>query len=713
LLALFPRQMKLLAMRPIIAMAAIWLFPNMCVALDDELVGAAAARAEKKEAFTPKQCLAVVKKVQASNRYTEESIVPVCAEEMSRSSCEFFAEALSLASSHADFTGSHFCDDMDRAQFCSDIMDKLLESNSVSDLAFGECERAKPQKNLEYCRRMQSMLRMSVQQEDLDTMRACYMQEAYTNTTSSKAAPAAPQQRIITGSSKELDNIEGKGAGQGHPPKQSNIGKGNIVVQPVPLENFGEGKGNMTKPIAEPSPAPAPAPAAVPEKPSGPILVKPIPAPAAVPEKTSGPILEKPIPAEKGLVQTASTKVTQAAQPLVAQAIMQNGTLVMTGAPFGRVVVRGIEEALKKQVVIQKAAAQKMITAPKVGRRTTPTRAKVGLVVVKPPRVVVAPTQKAATPAAKLAAVAPQQVVIHVVVEQQAAPLSKAAPLAKPLATAVQKTVQASLQAPAVKLAVRSAAKAAVAAAVVAAPVVLTPAAVTPVVQAQVPLVAKAAAVSPATPQEQIATVQVVMETQPVAKAPVAQTQAAADAPKQPITVKEVVPAQPLAKAAQPVAKTQPVVAKALVAPPKQVLATVQAPKTPPPQEITVKVVVSQATAKAPAASPTVAAQQQPAVAPPAVALKQQLAVAKVAEVKPTANAAVPKAKAVATVAATASGPSMKKATPATKDAKLKTISKHSLAQAVQQVKKVQEKKQKKSDSYSGFLSGFVSFSQE
>jgi len=55
----------------------------------------------------------------------------------------------------------------------------------------------------------------------------------------------------------------------------------------------------------------------------------------------------------------------------------------------------------------------------------------------------------------------------------------------------------------------------------------------------------------------------------------------------------------------------------------------------------------------------------------------------------------------------------MKKATLATKDAKLKTISKHSLAQAGQQVKKVQEKKQKKSDSYSGFLSGFVSFSQE
>merc|ERR1740130_1792096 len=106
------------------------------------------------------------------------------------------------------------------------------------------------------------MLRMSVQQEDLDTMRACYMQEAYTNTTSSKAAPeateAAPQLRIITESSKELDNIQGKGAGQGHPPKQSNIGKGDIVLQPAPLENFGKGKGNMTKAkniITEPVPS--------------------------------------------------------------------------------------------------------------------------------------------------------------------------------------------------------------------------------------------------------------------------------------------------------------------------------------------------------------------------------------------------------------------------------------------------------------------------
>merc|ERR1719162_1434593 len=136
-------------------------------------------------------------------------------------------------------------------------------------------------------------------------MRACYMQEAYTNTTSSKAAPgpAAPQLRIITGSSKELDNIQGKGAGQGHPPKQSNIGKGDIVLQPAPLENFGKGKGNMTKAkniITEPVPSgAAPAPAA----PAAPV--------AAVPDKATGPLLVKPIPAEKGLVQTASAKVTQ------------------------------------------------------------------------------------------------------------------------------------------------------------------------------------------------------------------------------------------------------------------------------------------------------------------------------------------------------------------------------------------------------------------
>jgi len=471
-------EMKI-AMQPLLVAATVWLLP-LCVAVkkmetememesDENLIGSQGEVSEKKEAFTPKQCEAVVKKVQESGRYTEESITPVCAEEMGRSSnCEFFAEALSLASSHSDFQGKHFCEDMDRAQFCSQIMDKLLESTAVSDLAFGECERAKPAKNVEYCRRIQMMLGLSVKQEDLDTMRACYMQEAYTNSTSKEenktkaqgppAAEPTAEPRIL-GSSKELEGV-GKGDGPGHPPKTSNIGRPGIVVEPIPLASFGEGKGNMTAPksiITKPLPAgaapaaaapagaapaataTAPA-AAAPAPPPGPIVAQPIPAPveksalqtsvskvkaapvakaapativvasspklvAAVPAKKVQALVAKVVKvtpaAVKQIVQvvevkTVDTKQNVLAEPLVAQATLQNGKLVMTGATFGRVEVdqKGIEDALRKQAALSAAAkpVAAVVAAPKVA-----APAVVAAAPKQVPAVKQAPTPKQAT----------------------------------------------------------------------------------------------------------------------------------------------------------------------------------------------------------------------------------------------------------------------------------------------------------------------------
>jgi hypothetical protein len=440
-----------------LAVVVLCSLPLLLSAVEESLVGGDSA--QKKDAFTTKECLTVVKKVQESKRYTEESIVPICNEEMRSGGCDFFAEALSLASSHSDFKPEAFCEDMDRAQFCSEIMDKLLESTAVSDLAFGECERAKtrPQKeDSAYCRKIKQMLAYSVENQDLDTMRACYMMEAYTNLTSStkelEPSQDAPKQRIVTGSSKDLENV-GSGKGPGHPPKESNIGRADIVLQPTPLENFGKthDKGNLSSiPPAVPAPGPvavaAPAAAGAASGPAPSILAKPIPAaqlqkskvirrssptspPTAerriVPQvKASSPSNATPVILQATVMMPMDTKGSShpmlIAQPLTAQAIWQNGTLVMTGAPFGTVVVdqHGMEAELKKQAAT--AAAKPSIKAPAAPVQHTkaveeqPGKVKTGFVTVQPkpvaePKVAI-PAVVIAQPAASIVAIAAPKV---------------------------------------------------------------------------------------------------------------------------------------------------------------------------------------------------------------------------------------------------------------------------------------------------------------
>jgi len=191
----------------------------------------------EKKPVSPRQCETVVTKVKASGVYTEESISVICTKELKTSGCGFFAEALSLASSHSDYKGQTFCKTMEDAQFCSQIMDKLLESRPVSDMAFGECERSIPKKTEEYCRKIQSMLALSVKQEDLDTMRACYMMEAYTNSS------VKDQPKML----KPAGQIEGVGKGKGN---MTIIGKKDITSKAIPLDSFGKGKAVKGFPTA-------------------------------------------------------------------------------------------------------------------------------------------------------------------------------------------------------------------------------------------------------------------------------------------------------------------------------------------------------------------------------------------------------------------------------------------------------------------------------
>jgi len=252
--------------------------------------------------FTTERCHETVDEVHKNGKYTEESITPICEREMKWEKCDFFSEALSLSTSHPDFNKSQFCNNMDQAHFCSSSMDNLLMSLPVSDLAYGQCTRAKPKKSDAYCKKFQRMFAYAVQSEDLDTIRACYMIQAYSNMTASqkeleeepepektekKPVTPAPQSRIITSSGTELDPAgKGKPHGGEHrtPEGVTKFGDHGIVVQPQPLEDFGGGEGHFVSPnrskIATPTPAPEgekkqQASTPPPEK-SGTIIVEPV-----------------------------------------------------------------------------------------------------------------------------------------------------------------------------------------------------------------------------------------------------------------------------------------------------------------------------------------------------------------------------------------------------------------------------------------------------
>lgn len=144
------------------------------------------------ETLTLAQCTSAVKKVQETGKYTEEAILPICSSVVRSSKCDFFSEALSLATSHTDFSSKVFCKNIGEAHFCSQTMDRLLSSPIMADLAFGACMRDKSSRGEQYCQRFSKMHAYAVQHDDLDTMRACYMMEAYDDSESEEANSKKP-----------------------------------------------------------------------------------------------------------------------------------------------------------------------------------------------------------------------------------------------------------------------------------------------------------------------------------------------------------------------------------------------------------------------------------------------------------------------------------------------------------------------------------------
>lgn len=219
-----------------------------------------------RETLTEEECKTVVKKVIETKSYTEEAILPICKETASSPKCDFFSEALSLASSHPDFSQVVFCKDIMEAHFCSQTMDVILSSPGVGDLMLGECmRRSKEEKGEEgedrkieprpgsegfqRCLRLQKILSYAVYNDDLDTMRTCYMIQAYGDLEGPKeegkneSVVPNPDERIIRSSGKKTDDLgEGDAVNRSAVPEKVPPGQAGIVLQPVPLDSLGKGK---------------------------------------------------------------------------------------------------------------------------------------------------------------------------------------------------------------------------------------------------------------------------------------------------------------------------------------------------------------------------------------------------------------------------------------------------------------------------------------
>jgi hypothetical protein len=147
-------------------------------------------------------------------------------------------------------------------------MDVVLSSPAVADLMLGECMRRskdgedkkpKPQsEGMARCFRLQKILAYAIHNDDLDTMRTCYMIQAYgdldgpkegkeTNENNETSVPD-PSERIITSSSKTMNDLgEGNATNRSAIPPKSPPGQAGIVLQPVPLDSLGQGKAAELK----------------------------------------------------------------------------------------------------------------------------------------------------------------------------------------------------------------------------------------------------------------------------------------------------------------------------------------------------------------------------------------------------------------------------------------------------------------------------------
>jgi hypothetical protein len=108
-----------------------------------------------------------------------KAIEEACKQEMALSGgqCEFFSEAWGLAVTHPGYSSETFCGAVAGAFACSEMMDDVLTSGAVADLAFAACVKKQGEAKVGYCLKFQSAISEADKSTDLDTLRACYLME--------------------------------------------------------------------------------------------------------------------------------------------------------------------------------------------------------------------------------------------------------------------------------------------------------------------------------------------------------------------------------------------------------------------------------------------------------------------------------------------------------------------------------------------------------
>merc|ERR1719171_75283 len=139
-----------------------------------------------------------------------------------------------------------------------------------------EDQKPKPgSEGLNHCQKLQKILAYAIHNDDLDTMRTCYMIQAYGDMDSKDLKAVAwpakqqknitvdpqsnvpgPEKRIIrSSSSNPADMGAGNGTNPGSPARKT-VGQAPLILRPVPLDTVGNGKSaDRAAPAAEAAPA--------------------------------------------------------------------------------------------------------------------------------------------------------------------------------------------------------------------------------------------------------------------------------------------------------------------------------------------------------------------------------------------------------------------------------------------------------------------------
>lgn len=206
-------------------------------------------------------CSIVAEKASALGNLTTESVTRECVLIFPGSAprCPFLAEAMAMAANAGEkFDAGRFCAVVDKARFCSQTMRRLLRSEAVGDLAFGECMRSKrpAMADEKSCKRFQAMLAAGRDgAEIVDTLRPCYMLEMSVGAVVPEVAvPTVPPivvksgqnlTSVGTGSAKVVAKSSTSPAAVINPSSESAAPRAEIVIRPSGLNGFGGGEGDM------------------------------------------------------------------------------------------------------------------------------------------------------------------------------------------------------------------------------------------------------------------------------------------------------------------------------------------------------------------------------------------------------------------------------------------------------------------------------------